>query len=128
MNFFDVTLVGTKEEMYADGGTFRLTVPAEKAGPLSDYLGKDVVFGVRPEDIRDAQFASSGRADASVSGRVDVTQFMGKDILVHLLTGEKGFVARVGRRTQTQIGADMDVVIDMENAHFFDRRTEEAIY
>jgi multiple sugar transport system ATP-binding protein len=127
MNFFGVTLVGTEREMHVDGGTFKLRLPAGKVGPLASYLGKDVVFGVRPEDIHDAQFAPPGLAEASVSGKVDVTQFMGKDILVHLLTGEKSFVARVDRRTQTQIGADIDVVIDMEHAHFFDRQTEEAI-
>jgi multiple sugar transport system ATP-binding protein len=75
MNFFDATLVGTKEEMYVDGGTFRVKLPPGKAASVSDYLGQEVVFGVRPEDIHDRDHGRAadgrGRRDG-VDGQRDL--------------------------------------------------------
>src|SRR5687768_8211612 len=51
MNFFDGKCTGTPDAMYIDGGTFKLRVPPDKAEKLVRYIGKDIVFGIRPEDI-----------------------------------------------------------------------------
>ena len=127
MNFFDARLVGTKKEMYVDGGTFKVKLPPEKAGPFADYLGKEVVFGVRPEDIHDRQYAPPGLTAAPLTVKVDVTELMGNEIFVYLLMGQKTFIARVDPRTQARVGQDLDVVMNMDNVHIFDRQTERAI-
>jgi multiple sugar transport system ATP-binding protein len=127
MNFFDATLVGTREEMYVDGGIFKVKLPAGKAASVADYLGKEVVFGVRPEDIHDRQYAPPGITAAPLTVKVDVTELMGNEIFVYLLTGQKSFIARVDPRTQAVIGQDLDVVMNMDNVHLFDRQTESAI-
>jgi multiple sugar transport system ATP-binding protein len=126
MNFFDVTLVGSKEEMYVDGGTFKLAVPAQKADALADYLGQEVVFGIRPEDIHDPEFASPGIIGAPCKTRVDVTELMGNEVFLYLLTGSKTFIARVDPRTSARVGQDVEVLFNMDNMHIFDRDTEMA--
>jgi multiple sugar transport system ATP-binding protein len=127
MNFFDATLVGTKEEMYVDGGTFKVKLPSEKAVSVAQYLGKEVVFGVRPEDIHDRQYAPPGITAAPLTVKVDVTELMGNEIFVYLLMGQETFIARVDPRTQARIGQDLDIVMNMDNIHIFDRQTERAI-
>jgi multiple sugar transport system ATP-binding protein len=127
MNFFDAALVGTQEEMYVDGGTFKVKLPSEKAQSLGDRLGKEVAFGVRPEDIHDRQYAPPGITAAPLTAQVDVTELMGNEIFVYLLTGQKTFIARVDPRTQAQIGQDLDIAVNMDNVHIFDRQTERAI-
>ncbi len=126
MNFFDVTLVGSKEEMYVDAGTFKLAVPAQKAEALADYLGQEVVFGIRPEDIHDPEFASPGIIGAPCKTRVDVTELMGNEVFLYLLTGSKTFIARVDPRTSARVGQDVEVLFNMDNMHVFDRDTEMA--
>jgi multiple sugar transport system ATP-binding protein len=127
MNFFNVTLVGTKEEMYVDGGTFKLRLPQAKAAILADYLGKELVFGVRPEDIHDREFAPPGITAEPLKVMVDVTELMGNEVILYLLTGQKTFIARVDPRTQARIGRDMEVTMNMDNVHIFDPKTEGAI-
>jgi len=127
MNFFDATLVGTKDEMYVDAGTFRVKVPAERAKTLAPHLGKEVVFGIRPEDIHDPQYAPPGITAAPIEARVDVTELMGSEVYLYLLTGTKQFVARVDPRTSAKVGKDVTVHINMDNMHIFDRQTERAI-
>ncbi|MBC7237032.1 MAG: ABC transporter ATP-binding protein [Chloroflexi bacterium] len=127
MNFFDVTVVGSREEMYLDGGTFKVAVPANKAEPLAGYLGQQVVFGIRPEDIHDPEFAAPGITAAPVKCRVDVTELMGNEVFLYLLTGNKTFIARVDPRTSARVGQDVEVLFNMDNMHVFDRDTEAAI-
>ena len=58
---------------------------------------------------------------------VDVTELMGNEIFVYMLTGQKQFIARVDPRTGARVGVTMDVVVNMDNAHLFDRDTEDVI-
>jgi len=127
MNFFDVTLVEQDGDLYMDGGTFRLKLPPEKMQPAKPYVGKQVVFGTRPEDIHDREFTPSGIRAEPLTAKVDVTELMGNEIFVYLLTGQKQFIARFDPRTQARVGKEMDMVINMDNIHLFDRDTEEAI-
>ncbi len=127
MNFFDATLVGSSEGMYVDGGTFRIKVPAERANVLAPHLGKPIVFGIRPEDIHDPQFAPPSITAAPIEARVDVTELMGSEVYLYLLTGKKQFAARVDPRTTARVGKDVTLHINMDNMHIFDRQTERAI-
>jgi multiple sugar transport system ATP-binding protein len=52
---------------------------------------------------------------------------MGNEIFVYLLTGQKQFIARVDPRTKATVGSEMDVVVNMDNVHLFDRESESAI-
>jgi multiple sugar transport system ATP-binding protein len=127
MNFFDVTLVEQDGELYADGGTFRLKLPPEKAQVARDHAGKQIVFGIRPEDVYDRSFAAPGIRAEPMTVTVDVTELMGNEIFVYMLTGQKQFIARVDPRTKASVGKEMDIVINMDNIHLFDRDTEEAL-
>ena len=129
MNFFDVTVTGTKEEMYLDAGTYKVRVPAHKGAPLYDYLGKQVVFGMRPEDIHDTEYAPPSITAATIKCSVDVTELMGNEIFLYLLTPgtKKMFIARVDPRTSARIGQDVEVLFNMDNMHVFDRDQESSI-
>jgi multiple sugar transport system ATP-binding protein len=85
------------------------------------------VFGTRPEDVHDREFVPPGIRAEAMSCEVDVTELMGNEVNVYLLTGQKQFIARVDPRTRAHVGMKMDVVINMDNAHLFDRDTEQAI-
>jgi len=128
MNFFDVTVTGTKEDVYLDAGSFKVKVPAEKAPPLFDYLGKEVVLGIRPEDIHDPQYAPPGITAASVTSKVDVTELMGNEVYLYMVSGNKNYIARVDPRTVARVGQEVELYFNMDNMHVFDRDTELAIH
>lgn len=127
MNFFDVKVVGTMEEMYIEGSGFKFRVPPSKAKALRDYLGKEVISGVRPDDIHDRQFSPPGITAEYLDVMVDVTELMGNEIFLHLLTDSKTFIARVDPRSSARVGHKVDVAVNMDNVHFFDCDTEKAI-
>jgi multiple sugar transport system ATP-binding protein len=127
MNFFDVTLVGTKEEMYVDGGSFKLRLPAARAGTLGSFLGQKVVFGVRPEDIEDRDYTRPGIEGLPLHAQVDMIELMGNEVYCYLLIGQKSFVSRLDYRTKARPGQEIDLIVNINNAHLFDPQTELAI-
>ena len=62
-----------------------------------------------------------------MTAKVDVTELMGNEIFVYLLTGKKQFIARVDPRTKAKVGSDLDVAFNMDNIHIFEAESEEAI-
>jgi len=127
MNFFDARLVGTIDDMWVDGSTFKVKVPADKTLALGRYLNRDVIFGIRPEDMYDRQYARETSPESTVKVSVDVVEPMGSEVYLYLLTGTKSFVGRLDSRTQVHPGQDMEVVWDMAHMHIFDRETQVAV-
>jgi len=127
MNFFDSKVVGTKEEMWVDTGTFKVRVPLEKAARLGGYLGQQVVFGIRPDDMADRRFRPQASDDTSFPVKVDVVELMGSEYYLYLLSGDKSFVGRVEYRTIIHPGETLDVTLDMDHMHAFDPQTQAAL-
>jgi multiple sugar transport system ATP-binding protein len=127
MNFFTVTVRGSIEEMFLEGPAFQLPVPREKMTALAPYLGKEIILGIRPEDIHDVQYSPYGVAAAPINARVDVTELMGNEVFLHLLSGEQPFLARVNPRTSARPGHDIEVALDLSRMHAFDPQSERAL-
>jgi multiple sugar transport system ATP-binding protein len=127
MNFFDATLVGQDGQVWVDTGVFRVRLPDDRAATYRPFAGKQVVFGIRPEDIHDAEFVPPGITPATVEADVDVTELMGSEVYLYLVTGGKSYIARVDPRTRAHIGNRIGVAMDTSKIHIFDKETERAI-
>ena len=127
MNFFDGKLIQRDGKFIVDCTSFSVAIPDSKAGPYKPYIGKNIIFGIRPEDIHYPQFAPPGIVPAHVAGKVDVTELMGNEIFVFVKVGTHTFVARVDPRSRLHMGDDVELAFNMDNMHIFDKETELAI-
>jgi multiple sugar transport system ATP-binding protein len=127
MNFFPATLRKDDGRLVVDGGTFALKVPEERTEVYMREVDRPIIFGIRPENIHNPEFAPPGIVAQPLDCAVDVTELMGNEIFVYLKTGENNFVARVDPRTRYQINDKVQVVLNMNTMHIFDRETELAI-
>jgi len=127
MNFFDAKLVGGGEGIHVQTSSFAVDVPKDRISPLAGHLGKDVIFGMRPEDIHDKSFTPVDVAAAPIAARVDVIEPMGSERYLYLVANGQDFVARVDPRSAATVGQELGIVLNMDNMHLFDARTEEAI-
>src|SRR5512140_3517744 len=50
MNFFPGKLRKDGSKLVVDTGDFTVTIPAKKAKPYENLVGKDIIFGLRPEN------------------------------------------------------------------------------
>ena len=127
MNFFDATLVEGDGRLFVDGGTFRLEVPEENIAVLLPHKGKEVIFGIRPEDVHAKPFVPPGIIEADMKAEVEVTELMGNEIFVYFLTGNKSFIARIDPRARVRPGDQSELALNMANMHIFERDTELAV-
>jgi multiple sugar transport system ATP-binding protein len=127
MNFFPATLQQSDGKLVIDAGDFTLEIPEDRKDPYQDYVGKQIIFGIRPEDIVNPEYAPRGIIAQPVETKVDITELMGNEIFLFLKSGKHDFVARVDPRTKVTSGQEMQLVFNMDNMHIFDRETEQAI-
>ena len=120
MNFFDGVIVKEGDALFVDLGTIKVKIPKARQGAYESMVNQKIIFGIRPEDIHNPEFAPPSIIAEPVETKVDVTELMGNEIFLYLMNGDHNFVARVDPRTRVQMGDDLQVVFNMQNMHIFD--------
>ena len=129
MNFINCTLEQKGNDMFVKFGDNSLKLPAEKASApaLKDYVGKEIVIGIRPECLHDDEDHINAMKDSVIETFVEVTELMGAEIYLYLLTGEQSLVARVSARSTARSGDTIKIALDTSRIHIFDKDTEKCI-
>ncbi|UOQ92725.1 sn-glycerol-3-phosphate ABC transporter ATP-binding protein UgpC [Halobacillus shinanisalinarum] len=126
MNFFNGTL---RENHIELGNDIKIAVPDGKLKPLreQDYIGKEVILGVRPEDMHDEPVFIDANQDKKITAYIEVAELMGAESYLYSKVGDQEFIARVDARTEINGGDEIELAIDMNKVHFFDKDTEQRI-
>ncbi len=127
MNFFNGTMVSEEGKLFVDTGDFRVHLPADRKNIYSDYVGKEVVLGSRPEHIHAPAYAPPNIDAAPIKGTVDVVELLGAELHLYVTSGKSIYVATVDPRMDVHAGNEIDLVMDMNASHLFDKNTERAI-
>jgi len=127
MNFFDGTVVAEDGNLFVDTGDWRVHVPAERKDKMGPYAGNQVILGIRPENIHGADFRPTNINAAPVTANVEVIELLGHELHLYVNSGMSNFVSIVDTRMAPEVGATVNLVIDVDQMHLFDRDTEQAI-
>jgi multiple sugar transport system ATP-binding protein len=127
MNFFNATLVGEEGRLFVDAGDFRVKVPDKRKQAYGSYVGKEVILGIRPEDIHSPAYAPPNIDASPIKGLVEVIELLGHELHLYLSSGRNNYVAIVDTRLAPAVGSEIDLVINADHMHLFDRNTEQAI-
>ncbi|NQT46223.1 MAG: sn-glycerol-3-phosphate ABC transporter ATP-binding protein UgpC [Candidatus Omnitrophica bacterium] len=127
MNFMDGRIIKKESHFYFDEGKFRVRIAEDMVPKILNYVGKEVTFGIRPEDIHDKLYVSDAPPDNVLTVNVEVVEPMGSEVYLYLTTGLNTFIAKVGGHNRPQVNQDLDIVFNMSKVHFFDKTTEKVI-
>ncbi|OQX61020.1 MAG: glycerol-3-phosphate ABC transporter ATP-binding protein [Anaerolinea sp. 4484_236] len=127
MNFFNAQIRQEGNDILVDADSFTVTVPEDRKAPLQNYIGKSIIFGLRPEDIHDPHYAPPGITPQEIEAEVDVTELMGNEIFLYLKSGKHNFIARVDPRTKARMEDTIKIAFNMDNMQVFDKETEKVI-
>jgi multiple sugar transport system ATP-binding protein len=136
MNFITCTLEKKGEDLYLTFGNNSVKLPADKANnpALKEYIGQQVVAGIRPECLHDEPMYISSMTDSLIDASVDVTELMGSEIYLYLgfdgqedATNGKSIIARVSSRSTARAGDTIKIALDASRIHIFDKDTERCI-
>ncbi|NLM97503.1 MAG: sn-glycerol-3-phosphate ABC transporter ATP-binding protein UgpC [Halanaerobiaceae bacterium] len=133
MNFLDARLVKEDNKLYVESkGSFKILVPESKVSEypeLNEYVGKEIVFGIRPEDLEDASLVDvSVDDDKSFSATVEVVEPMGSEIYLYLAINGHSMIARVDAHSTAKVGDVVKLLVKTDNMHIFDSETEKSIF
>jgi len=121
MNFFPAKLVRADGKLTVDADSFQVPIPDDRQGAYEKIVGTPIIFGIRPDDIHDPNFAPPSIKAAPVEIMVDVTELMGNEIFIYMLSGTNVFVGRLDPRTTLRAGQKAQVIFNMENMHIFEK-------
>ena len=131
MNFFKAQLVKEGDKLYSVFGNNKILVPESRAKRIIDdyYIGREVVMGVRPEDIHDEEIFISSNPDTVINAEIDVIEKLGNETILYMkVDGKEDYtVARIDARSQFATGENVNLAIDANHIHFFDPDTELTI-
>lgn len=126
MNFFRVTLNGGY--ITNDGGLkVKLPEGRNKILVKKGYEGKQLIFGIRPEDIHSERVVLDATPDACVKSTVVVSELLGAETMLYTMIGDTEFVSRVDARDYHKPGEEVELAFNLNKAHFFDVESEEVI-
>ena len=128
MNFLTGTLQRVDGGALIDLGTSKMPVPKESLSAVNDHMGKQVYFGIRPEDIHDLHFVPRGVDDqARTKANVTVVEPLGSEVYAFLDLGGTEVVGRLDPRTGAQVDKSLDIAFNMSKMHIFDKESERAL-
>ncbi len=140
MNLLNVTVTQQGDDLFVSSDTtsatggMKLRVPPRFRSYIAPHVGKLIVFGMRPQDIHDARFATGALDEdespddlAMVRTQVDVVEPMGTEVSMYLIQGQTTLVARMDSRTEVQPGNTLEVAFNMDKMHAFDPESQQSL-
>ena len=128
MNFIDAVVDKNGSNYTLNFDKYKVPVPADKCkdGKLDAYVGKEVMFGIRPEHVHD-EAEELSKAIMQFDATVDVTELMGAEIYLYVNIAGQPITARVAPNSTSKVGDNIKICFDLDKLHIFDKDTEQVI-
>ncbi|SET71322.1 multiple sugar transport system ATP-binding protein [Natronincola peptidivorans] len=129
MNFINCNLVEEGDKIYAIFGNNKLLIPTNKANVVKakDYIGKDIVLGIRPKDLYAKADATFPNEESTFTARIDVKELLGSETYLYLKLDDIDLISIVQPNLAIEIGERIEISVDMNKCHLFDKDTEQSI-
>ena len=126
MNLIDCPVedAGSSVAMVMPDGS-KIVLPDEKGKELKDagYVGKEVCFGFRPEDLKEEAPGTPNTLHSTIR----VYELLGAEVFLYFDLADINVTARVDPSTTARTGSEVYMSINMDHIHVFDKDTEEAV-
>lgn len=127
MNFIDAAVIKNESNIKINFSGHELEIPKEKQKTLENYIGKEIILGIRPEHILSEDDAESKKGCCILDVTADIAEMTGSETNVYFRLGEKIHIARIKPENRISGGDSVKLYINPNSVHFFDRDTTEVI-
>lgn len=129
MNFINGILESKDGKVVLTFEEDSIILPEDKATIIREkgYIGKEVIMGIRPENIGDSIEFITEHKNSNITANVEVTELMGAETYIYLSKGKVNLVARVNGASKAKAGDSLKVALDENKIHIFDKETEKTI-
>ncbi|MCX7746180.1 MAG: sn-glycerol-3-phosphate ABC transporter ATP-binding protein UgpC [Clostridia bacterium] len=129
MNFINAKVEKRGNETHLLFGKDDIKLPEGKAKKLegTDYIGREVILGIRPENIHDEPGLLETYGECVIEAKIEVVEMLGSETYLYMVVDDVDFTARVSPRTKARVGDIIKVALDPNKIHLFDKETERTI-
>ena len=129
MNFIEARVVSSGSDVLLMFGSNSIKLPDEKGRKLIDggYEDKNIIFGIRPEDIKDDPAFIAQSPDTCLDATVKVYEMLGAEVFLYFSVDTYDITVRVDPRTTARTGDTVKIALDANKIHLFDKDSEETI-
>lgn len=129
MNMVEAKVVKNGSNVILTFGSNSIKLPESKAKKLIDggYENKNVIFGIRPEDVKDEEMFISNSPESAIDATVKVYELLGAEVYLYFTVDQFDITARVNPRTTARPSDTIKVAFDLTKIHIFDKETEQVI-
>lgn len=126
MNFFKGVLLDGEFRV----GHVCIPIPEKQVMTLKrkGYMNKEMIMGIRPEDIHDAASVLNPSGHHNIDGKIKAIESLGAEHLVHSQIAGQPFIARLDGRSHVLQDQTLKLAFNMNRVHFFDSLTESRIF
>ena len=139
MNFIESKLLKVGGDFFVEFGSedtktragvkYQIKLPAEKNKDncLEEYVGKEVIMGIRPEHVHNEEELLAKYADGVVEADVEVTELMGAETYLYMNCEGQTINARVAPTNTAKPADKIKITLEPGKIHLFDKDTELTI-
>ncbi|HUL30771.1 MAG TPA: sn-glycerol-3-phosphate ABC transporter ATP-binding protein UgpC [Thermodesulfobacteriota bacterium] len=128
MNLIEATLLHDGNAYFIDAVGFRVRLPEIFYPKIERYADRQIIFGVRPEDMAEHVPISADVDANTLTARTDVVEPLGSETFVYLSCGPHVLIARMEfPEGPPTVGQTLEVEIKMSKTHLFDKETSRTI-
>ena len=118
---------GTYTNGFFHVGDMKIEIPLMYREKLSSYQGKEIIMGIRPEDLHGEGIVADTYPSANFDFEIEVAELLGHEYILHgALNGQK-MCAKVNSRLEPEAHSTIKLTMDLSKIHFFDIETENRI-
>jgi multiple sugar transport system ATP-binding protein len=127
INMFNGTLSYGGGAAVFDCKDFRVQITPAQQEILAAYANKQVVLGIRPEDIYDARFNTMAEFPQNLKAECDLVEPLGSEYHIMFKTPGYNFTASFDPKELPKVGQTLEISFDLSKAHVFDPETEVCL-
>lgn len=139
MNFIESKLLKEGSDFYVEFGSedtktragvkYKIKLPADKNknNALDAYVDKEVIMGIRPENVHNEEDLIAAYKDGIVEANVEVTELMGAETYLYMNCEGQAINARVAPTNTAKPGDKIQIALEPDKIHLFDKDTEITI-
>ena len=118
MNFLTVKVLEKNGAIVCDEGSFEINPTEEQAKKLKDWVGKEITFGIRPEDLK---YVEKPAAKDDMQMKITNKEPLGAETHLYLISNKgQSIIAKTTATAEFRLGDTVNVVPNMEKAKFFE--------
>lgn len=129
MNFVPALCEGKGKQVFLNIGEYSIPLNQAKAKAMTDggYVGKEILMGIRPEDLYDIAERPNADPNAVIHVSINLYELLGSEVYLYFSLNDTAMIARVSPATSARTGDRIDLVLDTDKIHLIDPDSELVI-